>query len=175
MNGLNGSNRFMQKSKTQKKKEAHDLQKLGERLVKLSAEQLADIDLPVEIRDAVAFVKSIKSRRALRRQMQYIGTLMRNIDPAPVQEALHHIEQGLSGKTAAFKETEKWRDELIGGNILLIEELLEKFPRADRQQLTQLVRNAIKEREDNRPLRASRSLFRYLDRVRSAQSPDKPG
>lgn len=155
------------KSKTQKKKEAHDLQKLGERLVNLTAEQLKGIDLPEKIFDAVACTKTIKSRRALHRQMQYIGTLMRSIDPVPVREALRHIDQSLSTKTAAFKETEKWRDALIAGDITLMEDILKKFPASDRQQLTRLIGTAVKEKEGNKLSKASRALFRYLDKIRS--------
>jgi ribosome-associated protein len=154
------------KSKTQKKKEAESLQKLGEQLVDLSAEQLKDIDLPADIRDAVIFAKTIKSRRALHRQMQYIGMLMRNIDPAPVREALYHLEQGLSQYTTAFKETETWRDELIAGNTVIIDEILKQCPDADRRQIVQLVKNAIKEKEENRPPQSSRALFRYLKKIR---------
>jgi ribosome-associated protein len=155
------------KSKTQKKKEADSLQELGENLVKLSKEQLEDIELPSEIYDAVRFAKTIKSHGARRRQMQYIGTLMRNIDPEPVQEAIENIEQGDYRKAAAFKEIETWRDQLIDGNKKLMEEILGKCPDADRQQLTQLVRNAIKERENNKPPGASRALFRYLTKARN--------
>ncbi len=70
------------------------LQVLGEKLVKLSAKQLEQIDLPEEIYDAVRFAKTIRKHGAFKRQMQYIGTLMRKIDPAPVQEAFCKIEQG---------------------------------------------------------------------------------
>jgi len=156
----------MQKSKTQRKKEAESLQELGEQLADLSAEKLKNIDLPAEIRDAVVFAKTVKSRRALRRQMQYIGALMRNIDPAPVREALYHMEQGLSQKTTAFRETETWRDELIAGNMMIMEEISKKCPAADRLQIVQLVKNAVKEKEDRRPPKASRALFRYLEKIR---------
>lgn len=84
----------MEKSKTQRKKEALALRELGKKLIKLSADQIDKIDLPVEIYNAVIFAKTIKSRGALRRQIQYIGTLIRKIDPAPVREALDHIKQG---------------------------------------------------------------------------------
>ena len=81
------------KSKTKKKKEAEALQKMGERLVELPAEQIEDLDLPEGIYKAVTFAKTLK-RGALRRQMQYIGTLMRRYDPAPIQEALQNVERG---------------------------------------------------------------------------------
>ena len=156
-----------QKSKTQKKKEAHSLQELGEKLVKLSTEQIDDIDLPAELCNAVKFAKTIKSHGARKRQMQYIGTLMRKLDTGPVQDAICHIEEGNHRKAMAFKETEKWRDELIAGNKMPVDEILTKCPGADRQHLTQLVRNAIKEREHNKPPKASRALFRYLRDLQS--------
>ncbi|MBI4683548.1 MAG: DUF615 domain-containing protein, partial [Nitrospirae bacterium] len=150
------------KSKTQKKQEALSLQELGERLVKLSAEQIEDIDLPKEIYDAVKFVKTIKSHGARRRQMQYIGALMRKIDPGPVLEVLNNIEQGYYKRTMTFKEIENWRDELIAGNERLIEEILVNCPDADPKQIAQLVQRALKEKEHNSPPKASRALFRYL-------------
>ena len=155
-------------SKTQKKKEAQSLQELGGKLVKLSAAQLKDMALPEELNDAIGFARTIKSNGARRRQMQLIGSLMRKIDSAPIQEALHHIEEGNYRKAAAFKETEMWRDELIAGNKGLIEDILHTCAGADRQQLTQLLRNAAKEREHNKPRGASTALFRYLEKIRNA-------
>lgn len=155
------------KSKTEKKREAESLQILGEKLVKLSAEQIRDFDLPDEIYDAVKFAKTIKQRIALRRQLQYIGTLMRKIDPAPIEEAIENIELGNYKKAMEFKETERWRDELIAGKTALIEEILGLYPNADRQKLSQLVRAARKESELNKPPKSFRSLFRYLKQIRS--------
>jgi Protein of unknown function (DUF615) len=81
-------------SKTQKKKEALSLQALGEQLVKLSSQRLKNIDLPVDLLNAVTLAKSLKQHKALVRQMQYIGTLMRKHDPAPILEALQHRSEG---------------------------------------------------------------------------------
>ena len=153
-------------SKTQKKREAEALQKLGEKLVKLSHQQLRDIEMPDEIREAVEHAKTLKSHGARRRQMQYIGNVMRKIDPESIQEAVSDIEEGGYRKAQAFKETEKWRDELITGNKKLMEEILDTCPSADRQQLSQLIRNAIKEKEKNKPPKSSRILFRYLSSIR---------
>jgi ribosome-associated protein len=83
-----------QLSKTQMKKEALSLQTLGEQLVKLSSKQLKDIDLPMDMLNAVILAKSLKKHGAMLRQMQYIGTLMRKLDPAPIRDALQRIEQG---------------------------------------------------------------------------------
>lgn len=158
------------KSKTQKKKEATSLQDLGKRLVDLSDEQLKGINLPEEIYDAVSSAKTIKSHGAHRRQMQYIGALMRKIDPGPVQEALDSIEQGYYKSSLSFKEIEDWRDELIAGNKPLIDEILAKCPDADRKQLERLVQQAISEKEHNNPPGASRALFRYLRDIRKGQA-----
>ncbi len=155
------------KSKSEKKREAEYLQVLGEKLVKLSADQLRGIDLPDEIYDAVKFARTIKQRIALRRQLQYIGTLMRSVDPAPIEEAIENIEMGNYKMAMEFKETERWRDELISGNSALIEEILQQCPGAERQKLSQLVRAARKEAELNKSPKVFRSLFRYLKQVRA--------
>ena len=159
------------KSKTQKKKEALSFQELGEKLVKLSNELIAEIKLPAEIYDAVKFAKTLKKHGALRRQLQYIGTLMRKYDPSPIQEFIHNLETGNYQKAVAFQELEHWRDELIAGNMTLMEEILKTCPDAGRQQLSQLVRQARKEVKIDKPPKASRALFRYLRSVREGGHP----
>ena len=81
-------------SKTQKKRAALSLQDLGERLVKLSDEQLKQIGLAEDILKAVKAAKTIKKHGPLDRQMQYVGSLMRKYDPTPVQEFLDALDQG---------------------------------------------------------------------------------
>jgi len=158
------------KSKTKMKKEAEALQKLGEELVRLTPAQIRDIPLPPAISEAVAFARTLK-RGALRRQLQYIGMLMRQYDTAPIQEALQNIQEGDHKKAAVFKEIEEWRVELMEGNEALMEDILRRYPGSDRQKLTQLLRNAIKERKNNKPPRVFRDLFRYLKKIRS-EPPD---
>ncbi len=155
------------KSKTQKKQEAYSLQKLGEKLLQLSKEQVREIDIPDEVLDALNLARTIKSREGLRRQVQFIGSLMRKIDSEAIQEAVEQIDQGNYKKALEFKETEQWRDELIAGNNKMLEEILENHSNADRQQLSQLVRNARKEAGNNKPPKSSRVLFRYLRKIRS--------
>ena len=152
-------------SRTQKKKEARALQKLGEELVTLSPERLADIEMPDELRKTVVEAAKIKSHGARRRQLQRIGKLMREIDPEPIQNALENIKLGDHQKNLAFKKLEKWRDELKQGNLALIEEILSECPVADRQRLTQLARNAHNEYEVRKGVKSSRTLFRYLKQV----------
>jgi len=159
-------------SKSQKKKEALSLQALGEQLVKLSSEQLKHMDLPKDLLTAVTLAKTIKKHGGRLRQMQYIGSLMRKRDPAPIQDALERMEQGTHKHTEDHQKREQWRDELIAGNDLLIEEILIQLPRADRQQLTDLVQKARQERAEKNPVpKAARTLFKYLSRSERGSTP----
>ena len=95
------------KSRTQKKNEARALQQLGEQLVTLSSEQLESINISDDLHDAVVVAGKTKSYKARRRQLQYIGALMRDIDPEPIQNALENIRLGDHQKILAFKKIEK--------------------------------------------------------------------
>ena len=153
------------KSRTQKKNEARALQKLGEQLVALSSQHLDNINISDDLHHAVIVARKTKSHGARRRQLQYIGTLMRDIDPEPIQNALENIRLGDHQKILAFKKIEKWRDELKEGNRVLIEEILNSCPEAERQRLTQLARNARHEYEAGKGLKSSKILFRYLHQI----------
>jgi len=156
-----------EKSKTQKKKDALSLQKLGERLVGLSNDLINEIHLPPDLHDAVMDAKTIKKHGALKRQMQYIGSLMRKCDPGPIEEALHNLDAGNYRKAVEFQQLEHWRDELISGNDTLLDEIANVCPDCDRQRLSRLVRQARKEINEASP-KASRALFRYLRSIRTA-------
>ena len=154
-----------EKSRTQKKKEAHMLQKLGEQLLSLTVEQLNTIEMPDELRDAVLEAREMTSHGAKRRQIKYIGALVRETDPQPIIDALANIQYGDAQKAAVFKQVEKWRDDLREGNSRRIDDILKKCPSAQRQRLTQLTRNARTEYEKETGVKASRALFRYLRKV----------
>ena len=134
-------------------------------MVTLSSEQLAGIEIPDELRQAVIDAGKMHAHGARRRQLQRIGTLMREVDPEPIQSALENIRFGDHQKKLAFKKLEKWRDELRQGNQALIDEILNTCPDAERQRLTQLARNAHKEYEAKKGVKSSRLLFRYLKEV----------
>ncbi|MBC8412395.1 MAG: DUF615 domain-containing protein [Nitrospira sp.] len=153
-------------SKTQKKREAEGLQKIGEKLVKLAPEHLKGMELPEELKAAIRFAKTIKSNGAYKRQMQFIGTLMRHIETEPIQGALDHIEAGNHKKALQFKAIETWRDQLIAGDNALLEQIIQDCPGAERQKLSQLVRQAKKEVGNNKPPKAVKSLFRYLTEIK---------
>ncbi len=153
----------IEKSRTQKKNEDRAFQKMGEKLVELSKDQLKIIKMPGELLEAVLFAKTTKKHGARRRQMQYIGTIMRSIDIEPVKNALAEIEQNSLLNAKKHQEAEKLRDRLLTGDIALIDDVVKKYPGADRQRLGQMVRSARKEVQKKVPLKkSSRNLFRYL-------------
>ena len=154
--------RPIEKSRTRMKKEASALQKTGEKLVALSDDQLTRIELPAVLLRAVRDAKQIKSRGARKRQMQYIGSLMRKIDVAPIEQAIWIIEKGAYDQAMAFHRVEAWRDRLLAGDDELMEEILSSRSLANRQRLGQLVRSARKEKERGAAPKSSRNLFRYL-------------
>jgi ribosome-associated protein len=157
-------------SKTRKKRQALSAQDLGEKLVKLTEEQLRKLELPEEVLSAVTLAKTIKKHGARKRQMQYIGVLMRRTDATPIQEAVQNLEEGDRRRAELHKQVERWRDELIRGNDALIEEIVRALPDAGREQLTALVTKARKELIKTNPSPApARALFRYLHK--SAQRP----
>lgn len=153
------------KSRTQKKNEDRALQELGKQLVGLSSEQLANIDVPEELLEAVMVARKTKKRGAKRRQLQYIGRLMRNIDAEPLRNALDNIRRGDLDKARFFHQIEQWRDAIKAGEEKVIEEVLASCPDAERQRLAQLARNARNEAEKGKGVKSSRVLFRYLKEV----------
>ncbi|MCW9088186.1 MAG: ribosome-associated protein [Gammaproteobacteria bacterium] len=149
-------------SKSQLKRESHALQTLGEELVELPAAKLAKIPMPEELADAVALARKIKARGGRKRQLQYIGKVMRKIDPAPVQQALEGLKVNSARETARLHKLEQWRDRLVSEGDEALAELLQAFPGADRQHLRQLMRNAQREAKQSKPPKSARELFRYL-------------
>jgi len=148
-------------SKTQRKQAVHALQALGEELVELKEEQLAAVEMPERLRDAVTAARSITSHEARRRQLQYIGKIMRKVDPAPIRAALNVWRSQSSSHTAAHKRAEAWRERLLNDPDA-IGALLAEFPSADVKHLRALIRNALSEREANQPPRSFRELFQAL-------------
>jgi len=157
------------KSKSERKREMTALQELGERLLELSQEQLNEIGLHRELQDALLLAKNLNSHSALRRQMQYIGVLMRRIDPEPIRHAINEIDKGQKRKAREFQQLELLRDRLLEGDDAVIEEIVSRFPDADIQKLRQFVRSVRKEEKEAKPPKQSRALFRYL-RELSAKS-----
>jgi ribosome-associated protein len=153
---------MQQKSKSQVKREMLALQSLGEQLVVLSPDQIKKIEMPQDLREAVLFARTLKKSEHWRRQMQYIGTLMRDVDPEPIRKALDEINRGRGHDAQLFRELEQWRNGLVDGNDEFLEDMVKHFPDADLKRLRRLALDARKEREENKPPKASRAIFRYL-------------
>lgn len=150
-------------SKSARKREMTARQALGEALCALSPRELSKI--PIEDEDLLAAIEQasrIKHHSALRRHRQYIGKLMRRIDPEPLQKALDALYQSRQEETRVFQDLEVLRDTLIQEGDKALGDLLNKHPEADRQQLRHLIREAQREAAANKPPAASRRLFRYL-------------
>ena len=153
------------KSKTQIKKEVRALQQLGEQLVDMPSDQIEKMDLPAALFSAVQQARQIRQHGAKRRQLQYIGKLMREIDPEPILKSLLNIRQGDSQAARSIKKIEAWQDEIKKGNIEIIEEIIDYCPNAQRQKLNQLSRNVRNPQKNTDGSRASRALFRYLKEI----------
>lgn len=117
-------------SKSERKRQATAMQDVGAELVKLTAEQLARIEMPDELREALLECKRFNKHEAIRRQMQYIGKLMRGIDTAPIVEQLTALKAPSRRQTALFHVAEKWRDELLSDPAALAR-FEREFPAAD--------------------------------------------
>lgn len=154
-----------QKSRTRIKNADRELQKLGEKLLTLSNDQLNGIDIPQELIDAVVDARRFGTREARHRQIQYIGTLMRAIDPAPVIRAFELIEAGVSVKRKKVSPASTWLKSLIEGDDSIIEEITNKCPQADRQKLRQLTRNARKAVNNPDAGKFAKNLLRYLNEI----------
>ena len=152
-------------SKSQRKREMAALQDLGTELVDLAAAELARIPLPDRLSEAIAQARAITSHGARRRQLQFIGKIMRDIDPAPIRAALEKIRQHSARATAELHLIERWRDRIIGEGQAALNEFSGQYPGADRQRLRQLMLNARKEQERSLPPKSSRALFRALREV----------
>ena len=149
-------------SKSQLKRESTELQKLGEELVNLKPEQLARIEMPPELADAVAEARHIRQHGGRKRQLQYIGKLMRQIDPEPIRRGLEAIHATGAEATARLHRIEQWRERLLAEGDEALQQLIDECPALETQRVRQLVRNAQREYKANKPPKSARELFRYL-------------
>lgn len=149
-------------SKSQLKRESHARQSLGEELVQLNSDQLSTFSLPEDLLQAIKTAQTIKQRGAKKRQLQYIGKLMRNIDIEPIQQGLDDLK-GISAQAIATQhKIEQWRQRLIEEGDDALQTLLQEYPTIDRQRIRQLLRSAQKEAQSNKPPKAFREIFKYL-------------
>ncbi len=148
-------------SKTRRKQEMLELQALGAALVDLSAAHLERMALPEALAQAVREARRFASHEARRRQVQYIGRLMREVDAAPIRAQIAAVEGGSAQERARHQRLEHWRARLLEEEGALTE-FARAHATADLQKLRALIRNARKEQAEGKPPRAMRELFRVI-------------
>ncbi len=156
-------------SKSSLKREMHALQDLGEQLVALSPERLKKVPLPESLYEAIRDAQRFKME-ARRRQMQYIGKLMRKIDPEPIQAQLDIFNGNSAAEVAKMHRLERLRNDLLEDEMV-IGTIAEAWPEADLQYLRTLRRNALKEREAGKPPKSFREIFRVLRELEEGGAP----
>ncbi|HYN13791.1 MAG TPA: ribosome biogenesis factor YjgA [Burkholderiales bacterium] len=154
-------------SKTQRKKEMLELQALGVALVALPESQIEAMGLADNLRQAVLEAKRIRSHEGRRRQLQYIGRVMRAVDPAPIRAHLDAITGHSAQAAAQHRRLEAWRERLLADDEALTQFAAE-HPGADLQKLRSLIRNTRKEQKEGKPPRAYRELFRSIKECASS-------
>ena len=149
-------------SKTQLKAEADEKQALGEALLTLRADLMVRLDLPDKLLDAIASAKRITNFEGRRRQMQFIGKLMRPLDAEPIRDAINEQLNGSAQLTLALHLAEQWRDKLATDDDALSAWLTE-YPATDAQQLRALIRQARKDYKPEKPGEAPRHGKSYRE------------
>jgi ribosome-associated protein len=156
-------------SKTKLKAEADAQQAIGKKLIDLPKDKLTKLNLPETLYEAVLESKRLTANGAIRRQLQYIGRLMRETDTAPIVDQLNRWEGKHNDENARFHALERWRDRLINESVTsqsnVLQEFVALYPQTDIQQLRNLSRNAQKEQLANKPPKSSRELFKLLREV----------
>ncbi len=153
-------------SRSSFKREAQALQQLGEAIVDLTDGELATLPLDGDLAAAIAQARRLKeqskTREGFRRQLQFIGKLMRKADTDAIRAAYDELQHGRQQRNQQFHRLEQLRDKLVAEGVAAMDRVLELYPDADRQHLRQLITAAVKERDASQPPAAARKLFRYL-------------
>ena len=156
-------NQYDGPSKSQRKRDADAAQKLGTRLIDLKEAELQALDLPETLLDALLLAKRITSRGGLARQRQFIGKLMRDVDPAPIEAALGEKQRNDAHEGEKHKRLETWRTRLLSEGPGALDELVKWCPQANRKELQAIINKATGARVDSGSReQASRELFRTL-------------
>ena len=162
-------------SKSQRKREMTALQKLGEHLVDASAERVGRIGIPEDLQNAISECRRIKNHEGRRRQLQYVGKLMRSLDEediAKINEAVESWKGQSRADTVFMHVLENQREKLLSHETALTE-FMQRYPHADVQQLRTLIRNARKEVSGGKPPKAYREIYRLLREIMTEPSPAK--
>ena len=165
---------FFSESRSQNRREALEVLALGEKLVELTAAQLARLPIPAELLEHIEYSKRITSHGARKRQLAFLAKQMRREDDATldaIRDAMEANSETSKRAVALMHRIERWRERLLAAGDAALAELLDEYPDADRQALRTLVRNALAEKARNKPPRAFREIYQALrDLMLPAQS-----
>jgi ribosome-associated protein len=151
-----------QASKSARKRDAASLQELGVKLAALPDQEIKELELPDTLFVALRALRRLPSHGAQVRQRQYIGKLMREIDPEPVLAKLAERKLRHDSEIRQFQEIERWRDRLLSEPQAAVEELLKEHPETDRSTIVRLTEKAGREQREQRSPAGARELFAYL-------------
>ncbi|WP_313700146.1 ribosome biogenesis factor YjgA [Pantoea sp.] len=155
-------------SKSEIKRDAEELKRLGAELVDLGKNSLDKIPLDERLRTEVELAQRIK-KEGRRRQLQLIGKLLRGIDVEPIRVALDKLNNRHNQQVALFHKLEMLRDRLIEQGDEAMGDVIALYPEADRQQLRSMIRNAQKEKPGSKPPKSARQIFQYLRELAEAK------
>jgi ribosome-associated protein len=171
------SNEFEQEydrpSKSELKRQMNELQKLGEQLVAEPRDRVKRVPMPDDVRDAILMCQTITNHEGRRRQLQYVGKMMRTLNEdevAAIQRTIDSWKGASKSETAALHALERRREKLLADDKALTQ-LLAEHPELDGQQLRTLIRNARKEQAENKPPKAYREIFQILKEAGKKQAP----
>ncbi|HEY4556404.1 MAG TPA: ribosome biogenesis factor YjgA, partial [Lysobacter sp.] len=165
---------FLGASRSQNRREALDVLKLGEKLVSLTEPQLAKLPVPESLLPHIRECRRITAHIAHKRQLAYLAKQMRREDDEvldAIRDALDEHGDTARREVAAMHRVETWRERLLADGDAALAALLDEYPGADRQRLRQLMRNAIEERNRNKPPRAYREIYRELRELMTSGGP----
>ncbi|MGJ7916937.1 ribosome biogenesis factor YjgA [Massilia sp. LXY-6] len=151
-------------SKSELKRQSNELQKLGEQLIEAPRDRVKRVPMPDEVRDAILMCQTITNHEGRRRQLQYVGKMMRSLDEeevAVIQRTIESWKGTSKAEAAALHALERRREKLLADDKALTQ-LLEEHPQLDVQHLRTLIRNARKEQAENKPPKAYREIFQIL-------------
>jgi ribosome-associated protein len=151
-------------SKSELKRQSNELQKLGEQLIEAPRDRVKRVPMPDEVRDAILMAQTITNHEGRRRQLQYVGKMMRTLDEeevAVIQRTIESWKGTSKAEAAALHALERRREKLLADDKALTQ-LLEEHPQLDVQHLRTLIRNARKEQAENKPPKAYREIFQIL-------------
>lgn len=153
---------LLEVSKSQRKRDANELLDLAKQMISMPESRLKRLPLDQDLRDEVGFARSIRAHGARKRQLMTVGKMLRRRDTQELLDAVNNVDQKNRQETARLHHVEAWRDKLIAGSDQQLAELLEQNQGANVQILRQLIRNAKKEMQMNKPPAAARKLYKVL-------------